>query len=68
MDGEKYTSVCKKLGWTAVAIISIFVILTFIFMIIGFVLGLLTVGSDSSRGGASNMLKKVYDHNHGVQV
>lgn len=50
MNKEGYTSGCKFLGWTAIAIVSIFVILSFVFMIIGFVLGLLMIGDDSSQG------------------
>jgi uncharacterized membrane protein len=55
MNGEKYKTVCGYLGWTAIALVSIIVIMMFLFTILGVFLGLIGVaaidGSDS--GGTS---------------
>lgn len=57
MNGEKYKSVCGYLGWTAIAVVSIMVILMFLFSILGVFLGLLGVAAvDSSSGGSEQKM------------
>lgn len=56
MDWEKYKHGCSYLGWTAIAVISILVIIMFVFTILGFFLGMLGIAAiDASSSNQPNI-------------